>query len=89
MLFFSLLHNSWNLQEQEAILLHGEGSETPYMTVLLFFRGSDFVSFVKVILRRGLEILWNDMNDFAKTVATVTGSVETLEKIEMEQRHDL
>jgi hypothetical protein len=29
------------------------------------------------------------MNDFAKTVATVTGSVETLEKIEMEQRHDL
>jgi hypothetical protein len=58
MLFFSLLHNSWYLQEQEAILQQGEGSETPYMTFFkLLFRGSDFVSFVKVILRRGLRIL--------------------------------
>jgi hypothetical protein len=54
-LFFSLLHNSWYLQEQEAILLQDEGSETPNMT--LFFRGSDFVSFVKVILRWGLLML--------------------------------
>jgi hypothetical protein len=54
----------------------------------LFFRGSDFVSFVKVILRWGLLMLWN-INDFTKTVAAVTGSVETLEKIEKEQRHDL
>ena len=39
MLLFSLLHNSWYLQEQEAILLQGEGSETPYMPFffLLFF----------------------------------------------------